>query len=263
MSEAKAVDAPPRRRRIVGVDVGTARMGVAVLDVEVRALADAPRVEAPRKRHRCAFYTWGCEPHSEVVRCEVVHAFASRVERLRAGDPLWPRLHVPFEPPAPAPRRTTPERSAAGGALGAAMVAWVDHHAPALVSTGPDVVVVEHQTSKSMRRAENLLVGALRARLPRSTRIVRVHPALKTMGLPDLPPPDAPPAGGRRRRKFGPSPERHAALKRCAFAAAMGVVSGGGAGNAWSEWLRALPQRRGKWDVSDAIMHAYNYAAYC
>lgn len=263
--ESKGADgAAAVRCRVVGVDVGTARMGVAVLDLRVRPRAvpagAAEAATAPRRRRR-AYYTWGPSPVAEVLESEVVHAFSSRVEKLRSGDPLWPRGHESGVPPQRAPRRATPARSPAGQALGPAIEAWVEHHAPALVDTRPDVVVVEHQSSKSMRRVEALVVDALRSRLPRGTRVVRVHAALKTMGDPGLPPPE--PRERCRRRRYGPSPERHAALKACAHATALGVVSGGDAGPVWRAWLRDLPQSRGRWDVADAVMHAHNYAAYC
>lgn len=239
-------------------------MGVAVLDMLVRPLPEpdeGPGAAVARRRRRRAYYTWGPTPAAEVLESRVVHAFASRVEKVRAGDPLWPRAHACGVPPDPPPRRTTPARSASGESLGPAIEAWVAHHAPALVDTRPDVVVVEHQSSKSMRRVETLLINALRARLPRSSRVVRAHPALKTMGNAELPPPE--PRKRGRGRRYGPTPERHAALKACAHKAALGVVSGGDAGPTWAEWLETLPQTRGRWDVADAVMHAHNYATFC
>lgn len=260
--ECKGDDAT--RCRVVGIDVGTARMGVAVLDLDVRPRAVDPEAAAappPRRRKRCAYYSWGPEPVADVLGGEVVHAFASRVEKPRAGDPLWPPSHTRAVPPDPAPRRETPARSASGSSLEPAIDAWVEHHAPAIVASEPDVVVVEHQSSRSMLRVESLLIHALRARLPRRTRVVRVHPALKTMGNTGVPP--AGPRQRGRRRRYGPPPERHAMLKACAHEAACKVVAGGAAGEAWAGWLGALPISRGRWDVSDAIMHAHNYAVYC
>jgi hypothetical protein len=245
---------------VTAIDVGTARIGVATLSVELderRSFATggsgAPLLPVSKGLVGSRLPP---KPINHVRSLRLVAAGAPSLQASGKAVPLA-RLVGVF-----AAMFAQPEASDEGGRA-------KQKNVMRQIMVAPQVVLLEAQPKRAMRDASYILrtivemAGLSHARdagVPRplvytvSTRTkTHMNPRVEPRGRGDR----VSFRGGR-----GSSSKRYTHLKKATEAAVKDILSEHACCEQDWEWLSAIPQASGRWDTCDAFMHAWNFIRY-